>query len=349
MDIQWNTDGTISIEPPKRPKKLTGTRFASVLKLNRWSSPFQTWCDITKAVQIPFEDTKFTLAGKAIEPKQIAYMRESYGMDDLVDPTQEFGVDYFKKTYGNFFTDDVFGGMWDAIQKDEDGTVTSVLEFKTTSRPQDWLNDDGEVEPPEYYALQAALYAYLLDCDYVIMVVSFLVDKDYEDPESFVPSAENTQVFEFNISERYPSFVADYIQPAIDWWEEFVETGNSPCFDEKLDAEYLKELRNVSLNPDSDISAMLEELAACHKRIEKAGESVKSDVKREKQLKEQLKKYAIETIGDEDTCTIADSGVTCVLNKSTSTKVDEERMRADGVYAKYAVESESTKFTVKFN
>jgi len=79
MRVQWNTDGTVSIEPPKRPKKLTGTRLAGVLGLNRWTTPFQIWCEVTKTWQEPFEDTKYTLAGKAVEQKQIAYMREAQG------------------------------------------------------------------------------------------------------------------------------------------------------------------------------------------------------------------------------------------------------------------------------
>lgn len=348
MDIRWNTDNTISIDPPKRPKKLTGTRFASILGLNKWNTPFQTWCDITKAVDIPFEDTKYTLAGKAIEPKQIAYMREAYGMDNLVDPTQEFGADFFKKTWGNFFTDPIFGGMWDSILKDEDGNVEGVLEFKTTSRPQDWLDDDGNMNPPEYYALQVALYAYLLNVDYVILIVSFLQDKDYDDPESYVPSAENTQVYEFNVYERYPDFEDDYIRPAMVWWETYIETGNSPIFDEHADADYLKELRNVSLNPNSDIGALLRELRDCQKRIDVAEATVSEDTKRVKVIKDQLKQHALETIGDEDTCTIEGSGVICKLAKTFSTKLNEEAMRNDGIYDKYAVETESSRFTVKF-
>ena len=76
-----------------------------MLGLNRWTTPFQVWCEVTKAWCKPFEESMYTAAGKAIEPKQIAYMREAYGMDDLRDPTDVYGPDYFKKTYGNFFAD----------------------------------------------------------------------------------------------------------------------------------------------------------------------------------------------------------------------------------------------------
>lgn len=253
MDLQWNDDGTVSVDPPKRPKKMTGTRFASVLGLNRWSTPFQMWCEITGAQRMPFEDTIYTVAGKAIEPKQIAYMREAYAMDDLIDPTDVWGPDFFKKTWGNFFSHPVLGGMWDSLLVSGEwdktpeglaGATEAVLEFKTTKRAEDWV--DG---PPEYYALQAALYAWLLDCDDVILVVTILGDGDYEHPEEFVVSAANTTPYPFKISERYPDFEERYVEPALAWWREHVETGESPAFDERADAEYLKEMRNASLNP----------------------------------------------------------------------------------------------------
>ena len=74
--MQWNSDSTVSITPPKKPKKVTGTRFASVLDLNRWSSPFEAWCAITRTYEEPFEDTIYTIAGKTIEPKQADYIAE---------------------------------------------------------------------------------------------------------------------------------------------------------------------------------------------------------------------------------------------------------------------------------
>lgn len=350
MELQWNTDNTVSVAPPKRPKKMTGTRFASVLGLNRWNTPFQMWCEITKAFVKPFEDTPATLAGKAIEPLQIQYMRDSYGMDDLIDPHDIWGDDPFSKTYGNFYRHPIFGGMWDALLVDDDwdksaegleGHTEAVLEFKTTKRAEDWSDD-----VPEYYALQAALYAWLLDCDNVIMVVSFLEEGDYDHPEDYVPSAKNTATFEFSVSERYPAFVEDYINPAIDWWNAHVETGESPVFDEKADADYLKAMRNVSLNPETDIEALIDELVELQEKVDAAHARVATKEKRIKVIKDQLKKYAQEQIGDKDTCEIKHGRVTCKLAKSVTVKPDEKAMKADGVWEKYAKESESTRFTV---
>ncbi len=349
-DVQWNDDGTISVAPPKRPKKMTGTKFAAVLGQNRWSTPFQQWCEITRTYNEPFEDTVYTLAGKAIEPKQIAYMREAYCMDNLIDPADVWGADFFEQTWGNFFAHPVLGGMWDALLVSEGwdgkpgglaGGTDAVLEFKTTKRAEDWT--DG---PPEYYALQAALYAWLLGCDDVIMVVTILKDGDYDDPKSFVVDASNTTPYPFKVSERYPDFEADYIEPALAWWREHVETGESPAYDEQADADYLKALRNATLNPESDIDALMAEYAALSDELGAHAAKVEKKAKRLKEIEGQLKQYAAENIGDKQTCTFGSGRVECKLSKSSRKKIDEAAMKADGVYKKYLGETEVKRFTV---
>lgn len=248
--INWLEGNRIQIDPPKKFKKATGTRFATILGLNPWSTPFEMWCAITKTYEAPFEDTIYTIAGKTIEPKQADYMKKSYGMD-LITPTDRYGKDYFSKTWGDFFPDSKhLGGMWDYLGVDEDGTVDTVLEMKTTKRIEDWQND-----APEYYALQAALYAYLLGVDNVIMVASFLEEKDYADPSKYVPNIKNTITVEFKVSERYPDF-AKKVAQVEEWWENHVDTGISPVYDEKKDAEILAALRTHNLTPDTDINCL---------------------------------------------------------------------------------------------
>ena len=142
--MDWLDSKQIQIAPPKRRKKLTGTRFASVLGLNRWSTPFEIWCACTKTYEEPFEDTIYTIAGKAIEPKQAEYMKSAYFMGNLITPTDVYGPDYFKKTWGDFFPDNsIFGGMWDYLLVGKDGKPTTVLEMKTSKRVE-----DGILRPP---------------------------------------------------------------------------------------------------------------------------------------------------------------------------------------------------------
>ena len=260
--MKWLDSKQIQITPPKRTKKVTGTRFATILGLNPWSTPFEMWCAITKTYEKPFEDTIYTIAGKTIEPKQAEYMKKSYGMD-LITPTDRYGQDYFNKTWGDFFPENpYFGGMWDYLGVDENGTVDTVLEMKTTKRIEDWQND-----APEYYALQAALYAYLLGVDNVIMVASFLEEKDYEDPSKFVPNIKNTITVEFKVSERYPDFER-MVAEVKSWWGEYVTGGISPVYDEKKDAEILAALRTHNLTPDTDIDALIKEAEGLKKEVD---------------------------------------------------------------------------------
>ena len=273
--MEWLDGQRIQVVPPKKPKKLTGTRFASVLGLNRWSTPFEIWCACTRTYEEPFEDTKFTIAGKAIEPKQAQYMKDAYFMRNLVTPADIWGEDYFHKTYGDFFRDTpVFGGMWDYLLIGKDGKPTTVLEMKTSQRSEDWKDDI-----PEYYALQAALYAYLLGVDSVIMVASFLEPGDYDNPEKFICTGKNTITRPFLVSERYPDFEKKYVKPALKWWKDHVETGISPVYDEKKDADILKALRTNNLSPESDITSIVKEAEELKEKLPPTSLPMKSGIR----------------------------------------------------------------------
>ena len=87
---------------PKSNKKLTATRFATILGLNEYATPFEAWCAITKTWEKPFEDSIYTIAGKIIEPKICDYLRNHYFMD-IKSPTDVYGADYFKK-HGAIFS-----------------------------------------------------------------------------------------------------------------------------------------------------------------------------------------------------------------------------------------------------
>lgn len=77
--MEWLDGNKIQIIPPKRPKKLTGTRFATILGLNPWSTPFEIWCEVTRTYQKPFEDTIYTIAGKTIKNKSEMFVDLSDG------------------------------------------------------------------------------------------------------------------------------------------------------------------------------------------------------------------------------------------------------------------------------
>lgn len=340
--MKWLDSKQIQITPPKRTKKVTGTRFATILGLNPWSTPFEMWCAITKTYEKPFEDTIYTIAGKTIEPKQAEYMKKSYGMD-LITPTDRYGQDYFNKTWGDFFPENpYFGGMWDYLGVDENGTVDTVLEMKTTKRIEDWQND-----APEYYALQAALYAYLLGVDNVIMVASFLEEKDYEDPSKFVPNIKNTITVEFKVSERYPDFER-MVAEVKSWWGEYVTGGISPVYDEKKDAEILAALRTHNLTPDTDIDALIKEAEGLKKEVDMTAAAIADKEKRLKEISDIIKEHAMTQFRDGDKkVEIKGSTYTWTVSRSETTTIDKKALEADGLLEKYQKKSERYCMTVK--
>ena len=340
--MKWLDSKQIQITPPKRTKKVTGTRFATILGLNPWSTPFEMWCAITKTYEKPFEDTIYTITGKTLDPQQAEYMKKSYGMD-LITPTDRYGQDYFNKTWGDFFPENpYFGGMWDYLGVDENGTVDTVLEMKTTKRIEDWQND-----APEYYALQAALYAYLLGVDNVIMVASFLEEKDYEDPSKFVPNIKNTITVEFKVSERYPDFER-MVAEVKSWWGEYVTGGISPVYDEKKDAEILAALRTHNLTPDTDIDALIKEAEGLKKEVDMTAAAIADKEKRLKEISDIIKEHAMTQFRDGDKkVEIKGSTYTWTVSRSETTTIDKKALEADGLLEKYQKKSEQYRMTVK--
>jgi predicted phage-related endonuclease len=340
--MNW-IDSHLEVTPPKKPLKITGTRFAAILGFNKWSTPFKCWCEITRTYKESFVDTIYTIAGTVIEPKQAQYMRNSYAMYNLKTPTDIFGQDYFKKTWGDFFGDTpILGGMWDYRLDDENGKPTTVLEMKTTKRSEDWVDDI-----PEYYALQAALYAYLLGVDDVIMVASFLDNEDYDHPEEFVPSASNTITVEFKLSERYPNF-RTMVAQAEEWWNTHVVTGISPDYDEKLDADILKALRTNSVSPDTNIDALIAEAESLKVELGTVYASVADKEKRLKEVTDQIKKHLVGAFRPHDIAVEHKGGqYIWSVSKTESYELDKAAIEADGLFEKYSRKKETFRINTK--
>ena len=338
--MEW-INNTIKVDVPKKPKKITGTRFASILGLDRWNTPFKTWCAITRTYEEPFVDNQYTIAGKTIEPKVIEYLNQVYFFGDLKSPTDIYGKDYFKKTWGDFFSSIIcFGGMWDALYYDDQGRISAVIEIKTSKRVEDWSNG-----APENYALQAALYAYLLGVDDVVMVASFLEEGDYDHPENYVPSSENTILDEFSISERFPHFKA-HIDRAMVWWNDHVLTGISPDFDETKDADILKELRKNTISVDTDIDALIEEGEKLKEDLDTKSKAFADDEKRLSEIKDIVKKHCMDKFREGDKkVAITGKKYEWVLSKTESSDIDKAALKKDGLLKKYSVAKTSYRFT----
>lgn len=342
--MEFLSGNRIKVDPPKKPKKLTATRFATVMGLNAWATPFSAWCEMTRTYEEPFSDSIYTVAGKIIEPKICEYLRNRYFME-IKSPTDVYGSDYFKKTWGDFFpNEDALGGMWDFLGDD------FVVEVKTTKRAEDWKGVDGKVEPPIYYKLQAALYAYLLGFDNVVMTCSFLEANDYpidlgggkfdtSPTEAFTPNVKNTVVDEFKVSEAFPTFKESYVDPALDFWRKYVLTGISPEYDEKKDAKILEALRKNTIEPtDDEISKLIAEGEKLQVAIDKADEKIAEKRKRLKEIDEAVKKYMTGQFRDDDKkVEISGKKYTWTVTRSERSSFDSTALKKDlpDVYGKY--------------
>ena len=238
--IEWISENRIQVDVDDviRPKKITGTRLPQILWGDRFGTPFTKWCEIMRVYERPFEDNKYTIAGKKIEPIQFEYARKQLAKQGrtFIAPKDRYGDDFV----ADFFeTDEVFGGKWDYLI-DEDGSVAAVLEMKTTQNKRaTWT-----AQYPKEKSIQAALYAYLLGVDEYFMVTSYLNPSDYNAPENYVCTPLNTAITRIDFASHRDEFEKKVIMPMMEWWETHIVTGISPAYSttNEADAQVIKEL-----------------------------------------------------------------------------------------------------------
>lgn len=301
-----NNKTIILSEPPKQRLRITGHRVASVLGLNQYQTPFGAWCEITKLVKLPFEDSKYTLAGKAIEPKLINFVREKF--PNVMSIEEYYGNNIDKYKWNNFVDDsNVFGGIIDAVATKEDlKTLTMIVECKTSSKPHLWENGNVPIE----YLLQGCEYSYLKGLDRVLFVCAFLQESDYAHPELFIPTKENTILVVKKIKDvriEMPNGELITFEEAIEycenWWNDFIETGCSPEFDEKKDKQYLDIIRTSQPINDNTIESLCDRAKELTIELQNLKDSsgVTSKEKELKIIEENIKKSLMDSLKDGET------------------------------------------------
>ena len=310
MSKQWsygeNNKNIILSEPPKQKLRITGHRIASVLGLNQYQTPFGAWCEITKLVKLPFEDNKYTIAGKTIEPLLIDLARKKF--PNLMSIEEYYGNNIEKYKWNNFIDDsNIFGGIIDAVAtKDDLKTLTMIVECKTSSKPHLWENNQVPIE----YLLQGCEYSYLKKLDRVLFICAFLQESDYAHPEKFIPNEENTIMVVKKIKDvviempdgRLISF-EEAIQYCEDWWNKYIETGISPEFDEKKDKEYLDIIRTSKPANDNDLDTLCNAARLLEEEINriKIETGLESKEKELKSIVDGIKETMIDMLKDGET------------------------------------------------
>lgn len=335
------------VEKPKRFKYLTGTRLASCLGLNPYSSPFQIWCECTRLVTPPYEETIFTKAGRIIEPKQREYVSKTF--PNILSPEEYFG-NIFEQVRWNFFKDEdkPFAGCWDAVStKDNKKDIMMVVEFKTASDARKWDNT-----MPIYYELQGALYAKLLGLDRVLFVASFLDKLDYAHPEEFVPNEDNTIMIVKKLKDIVIEIDGEYLsidevlERARDFWQKYIETGISPEFDETKDKQYLDIIRTSKPLNDNSLEDLCDRAKELVDEINvlKENSGLNSKEKELKILEESIKQGLMNNLQEGET------KISCKqysLNGSAKEKFNEKQFAKENpkIYEKYL----ETEFTYRLS
>lgn len=364
--MEWLESNQIRIAPPKHTRKITGTRLGAILGISPWATPFSAWCEITHTWEEPFKESQYTLAGKILEPRQRAFIASNDLIIGMTAPEDVYGPDPFKVTYGDFYHQiPVFGGMWDALDRDEDGNVLRVFEFKTTKRAEDWIDKDGNPSAPEHYKAQAFLYAYLLGVTSVSLVCTFLNPSDYPVPkpdgtfdrtpaEKVVCSANNTIRIDYDttvdtLHTPYGDLlINDAVATAQEWWDTYVMTGISPAYDVKADAEILKALKTANVSPDDTLEDILRDYASHAGKVNKILALADEDTKAMKADEDKIKQLLQKAMGKDDkTATVAGEGFTFTLSRSVRETVNTGAMKADGVYQKYVKPAETFRLSKK--
>ncbi len=328
-------DNHIELEKLGEVKKITGTRLATILGLNAWSTAFEAWCDMTKLYAKPFEDSIYTIAGKTIEPMIIKYLNNQVFPGRVVDPETYFGKDFTKMRFDFWPKEPIFGGMWDAlIVNKKTGAPKAVIEIKTTKRAEDWQTDI-----PLYYKIQAMLYAKLLNVTQVVFAVAFLDESIYEDPTKFVASAKTVKVIQFDLDD---TLISNYMADAIEWHQKFVNNLMSPDFDEKKDAEILKELRTNRVEATESIDDYLATLDEVRPILDANEREMKPYADRLKAAEDGLKKELEAKFTDQDNTVAIKSGLyEFRVNRSIKdeTSFNEIKFKKDhpDLYAEYLI------------
>lgn len=208
-----------------KKKKITGTRLATVLGLNKFNSPFSAWAEMVGLYK-PVIPDKYLKVGQALEKPIIKSIEDMYDFNIHTFDKNEIKFDNFKENH-------IFGGMVDGIDYDKQ----ILVEIKTTNvkNKRYW---DRQI-PIEYW-YQAQLYCQLANLKEILFGVCYVEEQDYKDPENIPIDDRDIRI--------YPTQKVDIreeMQKAIEWYKRYILTFKSPKFNPNSikDMEIVNEIK----------------------------------------------------------------------------------------------------------
>lgn len=234
-----------------RFKKITGSRFSSILMQNKYSSPFKTWAIMTNIYYEKMDET-LSKVGNVIEPKIRDYISKIIDVKFLNYIPEQEKWDVFKKNK-------IFGGIPDGepINDNKDFLYDEgypMLEIKTTSidafayqydnnvltlikdqaglpkiktesgKLNSWFANDT-IDIPYDYQLQLGLYLFLRKRNFGLFAIAFLDKKYYLDYSSYNPDTNCVVTsFLYIDSDEFKKLI-DYSE---EWYKKHIDEGISP-------------------------------------------------------------------------------------------------------------------------
>lgn len=319
--------GVVHTDPSNR--KLSGTTLSGVVDRNAWSTPFSTACRLLNVYNEDISDNPAIKAGNVLEHVIVDYVNEKYEIgiikgDDIFGEQPE---DYNK--WKSHFDDPDFSGHLDGVLAD--GTV---VEIKTGSRPQDWVDKDGNTIIPENYHIQASLYARMTGVDKILFVFGHVLPADRSDPYKWEPEGN---VYLFN-AELHPE-IDEIIEEGRDFLATYIRKGISPeAQDTKIDNDIL-DILEVQIN--ADLQAELAEY------IDKYNEEIREKTKLLDDAKDKLKiATGYSANGALDLSNQSGKYAVTVSTRKVS-RVDNDLLKKEGIYDDYLKETQYQILTVK--
>lgn len=235
----------------KHFKKITGSRFSSILGFSKYTTPLKTWAGMV-GIYKETMDPILSKVGNIIEPKVRDYFVKKTKTDYKVYDPVKIKWDVFKDNK-------VFGGIPDGEPIDKSGNFLypkkPMLEIKTTSidslvykqidgelrmvlgpdqmpivkkekgKWNQWFNEKNQIVIPNDYKLQLGLYLYLRNIENGIFAICFLETQDYKNPEDCDVNKRQIKLVELHLK---PEKIINFIKAGEKWYEDFIITGISP-------------------------------------------------------------------------------------------------------------------------
>lgn len=227
-----------------KTKKITGSKLGGIMGVSEFDSEFKIACELA-GIYPGDKANKYIDAGNILEPVLRKYLGERsttllkgiLNVPDGVKIGVEEPVAKEQCGYDHFHDNKRFGGMVDGYIV-LDGKRDSILEIKTSSSRDKWLDSDGNItQVPEAYIMQAALYAELAGLNRIVFLVGFLEEDVYVRPKTWVPDESNTALIVMEKPE-----MKSKMEYAEEWYQENVAAGVSPEWTDK-DKEIVKYLK----------------------------------------------------------------------------------------------------------